>query len=245
MFDHYTLEQQREDEAKRGWKPNYSALTYCTAEAVIFRVPKNRKTPLDLEIVDAIRTSGAPDCLGKRQGKWGTYVKPTDENAFHAIRRGIRETFGWDLPEDVYRFSGLIGPAVYKSTIRMGEKHLILNVTDIQAERTPFEAKLFFACATGSELSPDAGFNKSTKDARWISLRDLITEQGQNENYLYWSMIARCILMNLTLSTQRFEGGPWDFVPGTEHHIKLESFLDPIGEYALSRAFGPCPPEDA
>ncbi len=195
MHEGLTLEKQRENEVARGWKPTWSALTYCTAEAVIYRVPMPNASIIDYEILDAIRTGGSPDCIGKHQGKWGTYVKPTDKSALHACERAMNELFGWTIKLRKNDFRGIIGPSVFKATLTLlsRDSEIQLNVTEEQGESTPFEAKIFLVNATHLELLSTANFNKSTRDAQWITIRDLIATQGQNPDYLYWSMIYRCV----------------------------------------------------
>jgi len=95
VFEGFTLGEQREVEAARGWKPSYGALTYCTAEAVVVYRANPDDHVLDWEILDAERVTGAPDCVGKRQGKWGTYIMPgKDKSAVEAVRRCLNENFG-------------------------------------------------------------------------------------------------------------------------------------------------------
>lgn len=192
MFEGLTLATQRALEEARGWKPGYSALTYNTAEAVLFRQPDGVEEALDYEILDAERVTGAPDCVGKRQGKWGAYVKPTDPTARHAIQRGLKETFGWEVPLGNFHMVGIVGPWLHKATTELDGGLLVLTVHEDQAEQTPFEAKLFSVDVTDFEVGTEGGHAKATKDARWIKIRDLIAEQGQNKDYLYWLMVAMC-----------------------------------------------------
>jgi hypothetical protein len=213
MFEGFTLEQQRRIELERGWKPTYSALTYCTAEAVLLRNLSG--SSLDCEILIAERTSGAPDCLGKTQGKWGTYIKPTDRSARYAIHRGLKELFGWDVIKihESLLFVGIVGPELYKATVSLvGQKTLTLAVTEEQAEITPFEAKVFCGRVDGYELGKGS-YLKSTKNARWVKLSDLITEQGNNQNVLYWTMIWLC-LSGLAGTTIHLDELITEFTPG-------------------------------
>jgi len=224
MFKGFTLEQQREIEVQRGWKPSYSALTYCTAEAVIFRKPPNNslyRNVLGYEILDAERTGGAPDCLGKRQGKWGAYVYPTDPTARDAFKRGLKEQFGWDVPLERLRFAGVVGPWLHKATARLGGSFLVLSVKEEQAEQTPFEAKLFSVNATGFDIGPQGNYLKATRDMRWISLRDLIAEQGQNQDYLYWLMIARC--MEVEYDSMTTLGNPFKYFAPGEYKFRVDA----------------------
>ena len=196
MFEGYTLEAQRQVEVERGWKPTYSALSYCTAEGVIFRRALRTDNVLDCYILEVERTSGAPDCLGKRQGKWGTYVRPTDRNARYAFQRYLMEAFEWNVGPEQLAFASIVGPELYKSTVQTKEGILFLTVTDQQAEQTPFEAKLFCIDVTDNpnfHWLGEGGYTKSTKNARWVRVRDLIAEQGNNADYLYWTMLALCI----------------------------------------------------
>lgn len=192
MFENLTLADQRRTEEARGWKPHFRALTYCTAEAVLFRRPTDTKSILDYEVLDAERISGAPDCVGKRQGKWGTYIYPTDKTAEHAILRALKELFAWDIPHSSLQFAGVVGPWLHKATARLEKEILYLRVLDEQAEETPFEAKLFFTDVTSFDLSSTNAYLKICKDLRWVRFKELIKTQGQNKNYLYWQMIAMC-----------------------------------------------------
>lgn len=194
MFEGQTLGSQQEFQKERGWKPEFNPLTYCTAEAVLWRKPGGAANVLDLEILDAERTSGAPDCLGRRQGKWGTYVIPSkDPTARHAIQREVKAAFGWDLSLDRFNLAGIVGPWLHQATMRLEENTLVLNIHNSQMEQTPFEAKLFSANATGHGLDPTGRYTKATKDARWITLHNLVAEQGENPLYLYWQMIALAV----------------------------------------------------
>lgn len=193
MFEGFTLEQQRAIEVERGWKTSWSALTYCTAEGVLFRKTKRAKSLLDYEILDAERTSGAPDCIHKRQGKWGTYVRPTDPTARHTFARALKELFDWEVPHSHLSLVSIVGPWLHKSTMKSDGNNLVLNVLNDQAEATPFEAKLFWTDVSGYEIGKGGSYAKSTTGARWITLRDLIEEQGTNPDYLYWTMIALCV----------------------------------------------------
>lgn len=212
MFEGYTLEQQRKSEAVRGWRPDFAALTYCTAEAVIFRKPKDAKNFLDEEFLDAERVTGAPDCVGRRQGKWGTYVRPTDPTAHHAIQRGVRETFGWDVGLEKFRMAGIVGPWIHRGTVEISSQKLILTVHEEQGENTPFQAILFWTDVTGFDIRPEEGnYAKTTRGARWIRLRDLIAEQGQNPDYMYWIMLWFCLRQRKL--GQILSGLVNDFVP--------------------------------
>ncbi len=220
MFEGYTLEQQREVEVARGWKPTYSALTYCTAEAILHR---GKGHVLDHEILIAERTSGAPDCLGKIQGKWGTYVKPTDRNAECAIKRSMSESFGWDDHTYNATFEGIVGPELYKARLRYisreKQQDLVLDVTEQQGESTPFQATLFSIEVAPGRKFGSGSYGKSTKNAQWIELNQLIKEQGENPNFLYWTMIA--IYIHRNRPGVDFCGGPKfeEFSPG-EHIIE-------------------------
>lgn len=191
MFQGQTLGSQQKFQEERGWKPEFNPLTYCTAEAVLWRKPAGATSILDLEILDAERTSGAPDCLGRHQGKWGTYVIPSkDPTARHAIQREVKTAFGWDLRLDKFNLAGIVGPWLHQATMRLEGNTLVLVVYEGQMEQTPFEAKLFSVNVTGHELDSEGKYTKATKGARWITLRDLVAEQGSNQVYLYWQMIA-------------------------------------------------------
>jgi hypothetical protein len=197
MFEGFTLEQQRIIEVERGWKPNYSALTYCTAEAVLFRKPTGRSASdlvLDYEILDAVRTTGAPDCVGKHQGKWGTYIMPKHRDGRTAYAEMLKNMFGWGVRSEMdIMYCGTVGPWFHKATAALqGSQALRLIVADKQAEATPFKADLFCVNVTDCRLPPDGNYLKSTKDARWVTVAELIREQGSNEDYLYWLMLAIC-----------------------------------------------------
>lgn len=195
MFEGYTLEAQRQFEEARGWKPSYSALTYCTAEAVLMRKPSSGVGDLiDTEILIATRVSGAPDCVGRVQSKWGGYVKPTDQTPLHSMQRTLQEMFGWSADQIGLKFAGILGPWMYKSTLALeGERQLILNIINEQAEMTPFQATLFAATVSPDCELDQGGHQKSTKDARWVTLRELVQSQGNNPDHLYWTMVYACL----------------------------------------------------
>lgn len=192
MFEGYTLEAQRRIEEERGWKPTYSALTYCTAEAVVMR-RWSLDDPLAAEVVVAKRISGAPDCLGKLQSKWGGYTQPSDPSPIDAMHRILTETFGWDRGQAKLILAGLIGPWLYKATIIAREKSLTLNVCDIQAEKTPFQATLFAAILPADAELGEGNYLKFAKNARWSTIRDLIAVEGENPDHLYWEMTFNCL----------------------------------------------------
>ncbi len=213
MFEGFTLEAQREIEAARGWKPGYSALTYCTAEAVVMR--QRSMDPCDLlstEVLVAKRISGAPDCLGKLQSKWGGYTKPSDPSPIHAMQRTLQETLGWSALEIDLQFAGIIGPWLYQSTVEMTDSELILNVSEIQAEQTPFQATLFVAIVSDQCELGQGGYLKSTEGARWITLGDLIAEEGQNPHHLYWEMTFDCLQAFQNPTPQILFRGPGRYV---------------------------------
>lgn len=192
MFEGFTLEQQREIECARGWQPTYAALTYCTAEAVVMR----HVLPHDIlatEVVVAERISGAPDCVGKLQSKWGGYTKPTDQSPMHAMRRTLNEVFGWHADSISLKVTGIIGPWLYKSTLAIAEDTVVLTVSDMQAEQTPFQATLFAVVVPeGYELG-QGSYLKTTREARWTTLRDPIELEGKNREHLYWEMTFDCL----------------------------------------------------
>lgn len=193
MFEGFTLEQQRTTEAARGWKPGYSALTYCTAEAVVMR-RFSLGDILSTEVIVAKRISGAPDCLGKLQSKWGGYTKPSDQSPLDAMLRTLKETFGWEESDETdLRFTGLIGPWLYQGTMELCKDELVLNVSGTQAEVTPFQATLFAAIVSDQCQLGQGGYLKSTESARWVTLRELIATEGNNPNHLYWQMIYDCL----------------------------------------------------
>lgn len=220
MFEGYTLADQREFEKQRGWKSEWAALTYCTAEAVVCRSVPDAASFLDWEILDAERISGAPDCLGRRQGKWGTYCRPTDMTPRHAVKRNIKEQFGWEIDLLEIGFAGMFGPWVWKAGAKLDEnENLVLQVTEEQMEQTPFLATLFFADATGYELGHGA-YLKATKDARWISVRELVSREGDNTGYLYWAMIGAA-LYSQTQNLLHPDRLILNYPPG-EHIIRLQ-----------------------
>lgn len=191
MFEGFTLEQQRVIEAQRGWKPTYSALTYCTAEAVVFR--NVRPNLLETEVAIGVRKSGAPDCLGKTQSKWGGYTKPSDPDPMRTMQRVLKETFDWNADQMRLQLAGIVGPWIYKSTLVIGEGGIVLTVSDTQAESTPFQATLFAAMVScGCELGQGT-HTKSTQDARWITVGELIQQEGRNLDHLYWEMLFVCL----------------------------------------------------
>lgn len=192
MFEGFTLEAQRLIEAERGWKPGYSALTYCTAEAVVMR-HISLDDILSTEVIVAKRISGAPDCLGKLQSKWGGYTKPSDPSPLHAMQRTLNETFGWEPKAVDLKFANLVGPWLYKATMERRPNRLILNVSDIQAEQTPFQATLFAAVVSDQCQLGQGGYLRSTEGARWITLRELIAREGANPDHLYWQMVFECL----------------------------------------------------
>ncbi len=194
MFEGYTLEQQQALQEARGWKPGYSALTYCTAEAVVFRGSALIfDDPLSAEVVVAQRISGAPDCLGKLQSKWGGYTKPIHQSPDHAIRSTLKDTFDWNPEEIELQLSGIIGPWLYQGTIGADEERMVLTVSDSQAEATPFQATLYAAIVSDRcKLGRGGSHLKSTTEARWIALRDLIATEGSNPNHMYWQMVFHC-----------------------------------------------------
>jgi hypothetical protein len=215
MFEGLKLGAQRAIERARGWKWNdpanptppekeYNALTYCTVEFVCFRQPGNVDSILDYEILDAERVTGAPDCVGRIQGKWAGYVNPTDEDCTASLERIIKGLFGWsefiDTRSDLVK---IIGPALYRSTVRLEEDEsaIILTISDVQAEETPFEGKLFAFNATMLELPTEGGYAKATKNARWIKLRDLIAERGTDSSYMYWQMVVLALIRESTAVT--------------------------------------------
>lgn len=193
MFEGLTLEDQRKTESERGWKPHYSALTYCTSEAVIFRKTEGSRNIMDYEILVARRVTGAPDCIGKLQGKWGAYIYPTDRTAKHSIQRGLKEQFGWSIPTEHLRFAGVVGPWLHKARVEFGSTGFLhLFVTEEQAEKTPFEGKLFHVDATGLDIGAEGTYLKTTTDAKWVVLDKLVQEEGHNPDFIYWQMIAMC-----------------------------------------------------
>lgn len=192
MFEGFTLEEQRKVEETRGWKSAYSALTYCTAEAVVMR-NMSTENLLDTDVLIATRISGAPDCLDKVQSKWGGYVKPTDPTPLHSMRRTLQETFGWNTDHTSLQFAGIMGPWMYKSTLAVKGDDIVLTVLDQQAEVTPFQATLFVVVVSEECLLGRGGYLKSTKDARWVTVRDLIQSDGVNPDHLYWTMVYICL----------------------------------------------------
>lgn len=202
MFEGYTLGDQRKFEEARGWKGTFRALTYCTAEAVLTRKSDRDGDWLDWEILVAERATGAPDCIGRTQGKWGAYVYPTDPTTRHAVRRGLREIFGWDVPPENFRLAGLVGPWLHKATAGLKGGRLVVSVLEDQAEETPFQATLFSADVTGFDIGGAGSYSRTTAGARWITLFDLITEQGTSFDFMYWTMVALAIQRERNLVSQ-------------------------------------------
>lgn len=198
MFEGYTLEKQRQDEIARGWKPDFSALTYCTAEAVVYRRPKNGGNVLNFEILVGKRstTKGIEDMRGRPVGRWGTQVRTSsDPTSRDAVQRYLlKESFGWDIKPEQCILVDIVGPWLHKATVHLDESRvyggLILKVHEGQGEVTPFESKLFRVDATGLEIDPAGKHTGAFDDVRWTSLRDLIAEQGENPDFLYWLMVA-------------------------------------------------------
>jgi hypothetical protein len=162
--------------------------------AVVIHKPEGATSWLDWEILEAERTSGAPDCLGKWQGKWGTYTKPTDHTAEHAVKRGLAEYFGEGLGNrGRLSFVAIVGPWLHKAKMYLDRYEPVLEVLKDQGEQTPFQATLFVFEANFKEVDISGGHSKSTKDLRWVTLRSLIHKQGDNPDYLYWQMIGLCL----------------------------------------------------
>ncbi len=185
MFGGLTLEKQREHEVARGWKPNYAALTYCTAEVVPFR---NTGDPRNPEILVSTRVTGATDCVGIQQVKYGTYSKPTDPSARHAIAREMRDMFSLYLDPEQFQFAGIVSQWLYKSTIIYDDGDMVLEVSDVQAEETPFQATLFHVNLTGLEIGQGPR-HKAIKDVMWVTLRDFVNERGSDNSWAYAQML--------------------------------------------------------
>ncbi len=180
MFEDLTIEQQRQRTA--GWK---NPVTHCTASAVVFRWGKSPSVR-DSEILVARRTSGTPEALGFYQTHFGTYVHPTDETAEAAIRRGLTEKIGITARSENLTFTGIIGPALWKSTVHVADSKLVLEVHDEQAEKlSPFLMCIFSANATG--FTPKVQDN-TIDDMKWLKFDDLINQHGSKTDWIYWSI---------------------------------------------------------
>ena len=194
MHEGLTLGKQLENKIRRGGSLDWSALPDPAMEFVIYKVREGAVNPLDFEIFEAERAKGIADCVGRWQGKWGTQIRATDPSPLHSALRGLKELFGWEMDYREFNltanFVGMIGPWFHRSTVRLDGDEPVLSVLEEQGEETAFTASLFILNAMWHDVDPSAGYAKATKDARWISVKQLISERGQDTSYLYWSTIA-------------------------------------------------------
>src|SRR3989344_1275950 len=216
MFEGYALRQQRADEERRGWDPDkISASTYCSVEVVVIHRPKGSQV-MDWEILEARRRSdrGIADCRGRWQGKWGTQIRPpTDPSARQAVERCLREFFGEKFTGKL-QFAGNTGPWVHKATVEQDDHELFLKILDEQAESTPWQGSIYVSEAEDREFDPDGGhknvhMNEEGGGIRWVSLRNLITERGQDASYLYWLLLFLAIRFLFAPANHNVEPRYW------------------------------------
>lgn len=133
-----------------GWQKPFAI---PTAEAVVSRIKDGGGSSVyDLEFAIAKRVAGAPECLGMRQLKWGTVIFPSDETPAAALIRCMAKDLGMSVFPGHCVSVGTIGPWLYRSTLTLNDRQLILTILDEQAEKeTPFFASLFHVDATGLE----------------------------------------------------------------------------------------------
>lgn len=195
MFEKFTLAEQLERWIRRGWKLSYSGLPDPTGEVVLYRKPLGAESVLDFQILEARRIAGIADCLNRIQLKWGTQVRASDSTPRHSIQRGVKEILGWEIRSGQFELVGIVGPWVHQATVELSHSDawLTLTVDEEQGEETCFSGTLFCADVTGFELGDQGAYLKAMKDTRWVRLRDLIEERGQDATCLYWSMVVTCL----------------------------------------------------
>lgn len=217
MFEKFSLAEQLERWIKRGWKLSYSGLPDPTVEVVLYRKPSDAKSVLDFEILEATRAAGIADCLNRVQMKWGTQVRGSDCTSLHSIQRGVREILGWEVELEDFRLVASVGPWIHRATASLEDGLVVLRIQEEQGEETCFKGDLFCADVGGFELGEKGAYLKAMRDTRWVSLRNLIAERGQDASVLYWSMVAACIPRMNGKSTQAdhliqyFAPGQYDF----------------------------------
>lgn len=199
MFEKLTLAGKLEQWIGRGWKLGFTGLPDPTVEVVLYRKSSGARSVLDFEILEATRVAGIADCLNRVQIKWGTQVRATDPTQLHSIQRGIREILGWEMGPEKFKFVGIVGPWIHRATVELVPRvfgdpsEITLNVQEEQGEETCFSGTLFCANATGFELGEQGAYLKAMENTRWVNLRNLIQERGQDASCLYWSMLAYCL----------------------------------------------------
>lgn len=195
MHEKLTLGKQIENKIKRGGSLDFLALPDPAVELVAYRKPGDVTNVLDFEILEAERVKGIADCLNRWQGKVGTQVRAgTDPSPLHSLNRGFKELFGVEqVPDDKRKLAAVVGPWFYRATARLENETLHLNVQEEPGEETAFMAMLFTVDFTGLELNQSSAYFNATRGARWVSLRQLVAERGEDPSYLYWSTIALAV----------------------------------------------------
>lgn len=193
-----------------------------TAEAVVWRRKKRGFVPCNLEFAIARRVAGAPECLEMWQLKWGTVIFPADETPVVALMRCMKRDLGMSVSPACCVPVGTVGPWLYRSTIALHNRRLVLTVVDDQAEKeTPFYASLFHVDVTDlvqGQVSP------AVADFEWVGFNDLIARHGASTNCIYWQMFFMVIeyLMDIDFSENFFKR---QWKPG-EYSLSFDKSLE-------------------
>lgn len=199
---------------EKGWKNPFAI---PTAEAVVFRTTKDGDLVRDFEFAVARRVSGAPECLGMWQLKWGTVIFPTDETSLAALVRCMKKDLGISISPEWCVPVGTVGPWLYRSTLALDSRKLVLTILDQQAEKeTPFLASLFYVNATGFAQGE---VSRAVADFEWVGFNDLIARHGASTNCIYWQMFFMAMEQFLGQPTiENFFARTWK--PG-EYSLKM------------------------